>query len=109
MNDKVRTIIFKIAAILLLIGAVAYMSFPSIAAYIFAVGAAGITICYLTVPVKDMNFHERRLHRYNILSGVLCIFASGLMFNQKKEWIICLAIATIFQTVAVFSSPKKKQ
>lgn len=109
MSEKTRTIIFRISAILLLVGAVLYLNAPHVAAYIFAIGAAGITICYMTVSSAGMDFHQRRLHRYNILSGILCIFASGLMFNQRKEWIICLAIATIFQTVSAFSSSKKKK
>lgn len=76
MNEKARTIVFNISALLLLAGAGLYLALPVAAPYLFAVGAAGITVCYLTMPTKDMDFRRRRLHRYNIFAGLLCIFAS---------------------------------
>ena len=63
MNDKARTIVFNISALLLLAGAGLYLALPVAAPYLFAVGAAGITVCYLTMPTKDMDFRRRRLHR----------------------------------------------
>lgn len=108
MNDKVRTIIFQVSALLLLAGAGLYMIQPTIAPYLFAVGAAGLSICYFTLSTQKMDFRERRLHRYNIFAGLLCIFASGLMFNNQKEWVICLAIAAFLQIYTAFVTPKKK-
>ena len=48
MNEKARTIVFNISALLLLAGAGLYLALPVAAPYLFAVGAAGITVCYLT-------------------------------------------------------------
>lgn len=108
MNKKVRTIIFQISALLLLAGAALYIVQPIIAPYLFAFGAAGISLCYLTIPAKDLDFRERRLHRYNIFAGLLCIFSSGLMFNNQKEWVICLAISAFLQIYTAFITSKKK-
>ena len=73
MNEKARTIVFNISALLLLAGAGLYLALPVAAPYLFAVGAAGIAVSYLTMPTQDMNFRRRRLHRYNIFAGLLCI------------------------------------
>ena len=108
MNEKTRTNVFNVAALLLLTGAVMYLALSSIAPYLFAVGAAGIAICYLTMPTKDMDFRHRRLHRYNVFAGLLCIVASGLMFSARKEWVICLTIAAILQLYVAFITPKNK-
>lgn len=110
MNQRTRTIIFNLAAFALLAGAILHLTLWALAPYLFAVGAAGIAICYLTLPTKDFDFRERRLHRYNIFAGLLMIFASGLMFSNHKEWVLCLTIAAILQlyTAFVFSSKKKK-
>ena len=43
MNEKARTIVFNISALLLLAGAGLYLALPVAAPYLFAVGAAGIT------------------------------------------------------------------
>lgn len=70
MNEKARTIVFNISALLLLAGAGLYLALPVAAPYLFAVGAAGITVCYLTMPTKDMDFRRRRLHRYQHICRV---------------------------------------
>ena len=47
MNEKARTIVFNISALLLLAGAGLYLALPVAAPYLFAVGAAGIAVSYL--------------------------------------------------------------
>lgn len=107
MNQKARTILFIIAGLLILAGAVLFLSKWFLAPYLFSVGTAGMAICYLTLPTKDMEFRERRLHRFNIIASILMICASGLMFKDMKEWIICLTIAAILQLYASFVSARK--
>ena len=108
MNQKARTIIFNIAGLLILAGAVSFLTKWFLAPYLFAVGAAGIAVSYLTMPTQDMNFRRRRLHRYNIFAGLLCIFASALMFSGRKEWMICLTISALLQLYTAFVTPKKE-
>lgn len=107
MNQKTRTILFNIAGLLVLAGAVLYFIKWAYAPYLFAMGAAGMTVCYLTLSTQEMEFRLRRLHRFNIIAGVLMICASGLMFKDMKEWILCLTIAAILQLYSAFASPKK--
>lgn len=109
MNEKTRTYLFAIAGFLLLTGLFLYIFHSVVAPYMFAVGAAGIAVAYLTVPTKEMDFRLRRLHRYNVLSSLLCVFASALMFSQRKEWIICVTIFALIQLYTSFVKvPKKK-
>lgn len=108
MNNKVRTIIFSISGLLLLAGAALYLSKWSIAPYLFAVGSAGIAICYLTLSVKNEDFRRRRLHRLNLFASFLMIGASAFMFKHKTEWIACLLIAAILQLYTAFVTPSNK-
>lgn len=110
MNSKTRTLIFTISAFFILAGATLYLSvYQQIAPYLFSIGAAGFTVSYLTLPTKEMDFRTRRLHRYNIMAGILMIFASALMFAGRKEWVICLTIAAFFQLYTAFINPGKKE
>ena len=61
MNQQIRSIIFGVAGLLVLAGAVLFLTHWAVAPYLFAVGAAGIAVCYLTLPVKDLDF--RRIRR----------------------------------------------
>lgn len=56
MNQQIRSIIFGVAGLLVLAGAVLFLTHWAVAPYLFAVGAAGIAVCYLTLPVKDLDF-----------------------------------------------------
>lgn len=105
---KIRTILFVVSACLVLTGAALYLTQWTVAPYLFAVGAAGIAVNYLTTPVGDLDFRGRRLHRFNVMAGFLMVVASGFQFNGRKEWVICLFIAAILQLYTAFVSPKKE-
>lgn len=105
---RIRTILFVASACLVLAGAALYLTQWTVAPYLFAVGAAGIAVNYLTTPVGDLDFRSRRLHRFNVMAGFLMVVASGLQFNGRKEWVICLLIAAILQLYTAFVSPKKE-
>lgn len=107
MNQKARTILFNIAAVLVLVGAGLYLTQWALAPYLFAVGAAGVAVSYLTLPVKDLDFRRRRLHRFNVFAGLLMIVASGLMFSHRPEWVLCLTISAILQVYTAFVTPKE--
>ena len=64
MNQKARTIIFCIAGLLILAGAILFLTKWFLAPYLFAVGAAGMAVCHLTLSTKEMEFRERRLHPF---------------------------------------------
>ena len=105
---KIRTILFVVSACLVLAGAALYLTQWTVAPYLFAVGAAGIAVNYLTTPVGDLDFRGRRLHRFDVTAGFLMVVASGFQFNGRKEWVICLLIAAILQLYTAFVSPKKE-
>lgn len=106
MNQQVRTSIYNFSAILVVISAALYLTQWIYAPYLFALGTAGVTISYLTTPYRQLDFRRRRLHRLNIIAGVLMIAASSLMFKHRTEWILCLSIAAFLQLYTAFVTPK---
>lgn len=108
MNPRIRTTFFSLAAICMLCGAVLYFFQWFFAPYLFAFGSAGVAVCFLTLPVQEMDFRQKRLHRYNIFAGLLFVFASALMFSNRKEWVLCLTVGTIFLLYSAFASPSGK-
>lgn len=108
MNQQIRNIIFSLSGLLVLVGAVLYLTQWMYAPYLFAVGSSGIAVCYLTLSAKEMGLRQRRLHRSNVIAGLLMICASGFMFKDRTEWILCLTIAAILQVYTAFVSPKEK-
>lgn len=107
MSQSVRNILYVISGILLLSGAVLYIVKLAIAPYLFAMGSAGVLLCYLTLSTADMSFRQKRLHKFNVLAGFLMVIASALMFKGKIEWVLLLSIAAIFQAYAAFVGGNK--
>lgn len=107
MNPQTRTILFNFSGLCLLAGTILYITGWMYAPYLFAVGAAGIAVSHLTVPLKGLDVRRRRLHRFNVFAGLLMVFASGLMFSNQSEWIICLSIAAVLQLYTAFVMPRE--
>lgn len=107
MNTRTRTILFNLAAPLLLAGAILHFVKWAVAPYLFAFGAAGITIAYLTLPLTGLGPRGRRLHRTNIIAGLLLLLASGMLFAERKEWVLCLTISALLQLYTAFVRPKE--
>lgn len=107
MNPSVKTSIYNFSGILVIVGAVLYLTHWMYAPYLFALGTAGIAIVYLTTPYRELDFRRRRLHRFNVFAGILMIVSSALMFRNRTEWIACLFIAAVLQLYTAFVTPKK--
>lgn len=108
MNTQIRTIIYCVSAILVVVGAFLHFYTWEPAPYLFAVGAAGIAVCYMTISPKNMPFRKRRLNTFNVIAGLLLIVASGMMFAEQKEWVICLTISALLQLYTAFVTPKEE-
>ncbi|MDR0538078.1 MAG: hypothetical protein LBH04_08590 [Tannerellaceae bacterium] len=108
MFSNLRDIIYSASGLLLLAGAVLYLSQVFLAQYFFAVGAAGLAVSHLTAPVKHLSTRGRRLQTFNVIAGLLMLVASVFMFKRQNEWVICLAIAAILQCYAAFFGHKEK-
>lgn len=106
MNQRIRSLVFKCSAILLLAGAALYITKIFLAPYLFAAGAAGIALCRLTTPVKRLETRLRRLQTFHLIAGLLMLVASVYMFKRQNEWILCLTIAAILQLYASFVGRK---
>jgi hypothetical protein len=102
MNQPLRTIIFNCSAAASLIGAALYLTTLPFAAYLFALGSAGIAITHLSTPVKNLDTRRRRLQTFNVIAGLLMVVASVFMFKRQNEWILCLTISAILQLYASF-------
>lgn len=106
MNQQIRNYIFMFSAALVLGGAALFLTHWMYAPYIFAVGAAGITVSYMTVSYNNLGFRSRRLHRINVMAGISLIASSVFMFREKMEWVVFLLIAALLILYTSFVSPR---
>ncbi|MDR2232619.1 MAG: hypothetical protein LBE56_05775 [Tannerella sp.] len=104
----IRNNIYIFSAALVLAGAALYLIDWNYAPYIFAAGAAGVTVSYLTMPVKSTDLRTRRLQRQHIFAGIAMIVSSVFMFRHQMAWVVFLLIAAIFQLYSSFVMKDKE-
>jgi len=109
MNQQIRNYFFMFSGILVLAGAVTYITDWIYAPYLFAFGSAGIAVSFISTPYKNLGFRRRRLHRINVLAGVSMVAASVLMFEKRMEWVVFLLIAALLLLYTSFVTPRVKE
>ena len=106
MSQQIRNYIFIFSGALILTGAALYITHWVYSPYIYSLGAAGITVCFMTIPYKTLGFRRRRLHRINVIASVSIVASSVLMFREKMEWVVLLLIASLLLMYTSFVNPR---
>lgn len=106
MKETIKDIIFKASALLLLAGAVLplFMTAAWIP-YIFAIGAAGMSVIRLISPYKGKNVRLRRLVLIELFGTLMLLFASYLMFKGGTDWLVIFTISVALQVYTAFLIP----
>ena len=116
--SKLQNIIFAAGAMLMVVGAALGMILPTIAPYLFAVGALAFVAMQLQQSYEGSNFTISRLRRIMLMSDVLLIATAALMFADHgnpfgldhltwvnyihNNWVVLLLIAAVIQLYTVF-------
>ena len=74
--------------------------------YIFAVGAAGMSVIRLITPYRGKNTRLRRLVLIELFATLILLFASYLMFKGGNDWIVLLTISAFLQLYTSIAIPR---
>jgi hypothetical protein len=97
MNKKLAEGLFQVGGVLVLAGAILYITRLGIAPYLYLIGSAMIVISLFFTPIDNENHTIHRLYIQQILGYVFLFVSAILMFVMHgNEWIVCLAIACVF-------------
>ena len=107
MSSKSKEYLFYISSALLVLSAALYITGWNFIPYIYAVASAGVAIVYLTSPYKGDDLRLKRLNIQEALAALLLPFSSYLMFKDKNEWVLFLAISAFLQFYVAVIKGKK--
>lgn len=108
MKIDIKDIIFKTSSMLVVVGAVLpLIVHEEWVPYIFAVGAAGMSVIRLITPYRGKNTRLRRLSMIELLATLTLIFASYLMFKGGNDWIVLLTISAFLQLYTSIAIPQE--
>ena len=77
--------------------------------YVFAVGAAGMSVIRLITPYRGKNTRLRRLTLIELLATLMLLFASDLMFQDGNDWIVLLTISAFLQLYTSIVIPRERE
>ncbi|MBQ5775562.1 MAG: hypothetical protein IIW06_00980 [Bacteroidaceae bacterium] len=110
MKSNIKDIIFKASAMLVVVGALLPLFvFEEWVPYVFAVGAAGMSVIRLITPYRGKNTRLRRLTLIELLATLILLFASYLMFQDGNDWIVLLTISAFLQLYTSIVIPRERE
>ena len=77
--------------------------------YVFAVGAARMSVIRLITPYRGKNTRLRRLTLIELLATLMLLFASYLMFQDGNDWIVLLTISAFLQLYTSIVIPRERE
>lgn len=113
MASKWRDIVFKIGAVLLLIGAAGYPIYDRICFYIYVIGACFFSFMQFADHYDGRNLIVRRLRGQQIIGGICLLVTAVLMamqtynfgFARRNEWMVALAVSCVLELYTAFRIP----
>lgn len=104
MKDKLKDIIFKLSAVLIVLSAILYSFQPQMASYMMIVAVLAYIVCVFATRYPGKSIRGKRLHNMNAIAAILMAVSAYLMFVQNKVWVLCLfiaAILTLYSTIMI--------
>ncbi|MDD2299775.1 MAG: hypothetical protein PHQ67_09305 [Fermentimonas sp.] len=100
-----KSILFKISGVLILLSALLYMFYPAVAPWIMAFSVAVFSAITVTNPYPGKSIRGKRLFNLQILSCLLMIAATYLMFKNRSEWVLVMVAGAVFLLYSAFVLP----
>jgi len=92
----------RIAYILVLIAAAAWLFSPQLAAWGMAAGALGLLITHLSERYEGSDLRQRRNNRTRHILPLFYIATAYFMFRPGMNWLPCLCIAVALEAYTLW-------
>lgn len=100
---------FIAGAVMVLTGAVTYITEWPYSPYIYLLGAAFIALVQINLPLATTNKILKRLRIQQKFGGIILLLSAVFMFTTRgNEWIVCLAIASVLELYTAFRIPQEE-
>lgn len=102
-----KNLLYNISGVLILFSALLYMFYPGIAPWIMAFSVVLFSVVTVTSPYPGKSIRGKRLFNLQILSCLLMIVATYLMFKNRNEWVLVMVSGAVFLLYSSFVLPKE--
>lgn len=109
--------VFRVGAILMVLGLGMRLFVPEYSAYMVCLGAVLFASMQMLTRYDGSDFNLLRLRRQQLLSDIAFLFMAGAMFAQDHDmgpawmhdnlWVMLMVVATILQAYTAFRIPQE--
>ncbi len=110
-----QNIIFRIGAVLILVGAAGFIMYPVAGLYVFGIGVLMFTLMQAKTEYQGHNITLLRLRRQQLLACCCYVLSLVMMSMQlfrwgpcrRQEWVVVLTIGCVLELYTSFRIPQE--
>ncbi|MGV8962968.1 MAG: hypothetical protein ACOH2V_06275 [Candidatus Saccharimonadaceae bacterium] len=106
MNYNIKSILYKVSALLILVFTVAYSFIPEVSVWGMVVSVSMFSAITLSSPYPGKSIRGKRLFNFQVIACLLMVVATFLMYKQRNEWPLLLLISAIFLLYSAYALQK---
>lgn len=96
MKSNIKSLLYKVSAIFILVFTVVYSFQPTIAVWGMVVSVSLFSAITVTNPYPGKSIRGKRLFNFQVFACVLLVVATFLMYKGRTEWPLLLLVSAIF-------------
>ena len=100
---------FVVGAIMVLFGALVYVTGWELTPYIYTVGATLVALAQINSPSSSRRVAVKRLRRQQMFGALVLVLTGAFMlFTHGNEWIVSLTVAAILELYTAIRIPQEE-
>lgn len=107
MKYNIKSILYKVAALSILVFTVAFSFIPSVAVWGMVVSVSLFSAITLTTPYPGKSIRGKRLFSLQVIACLLMVVATFLMYKGRNEWPVLLLISAFLFFYSSIVLPKE--
>ena len=107
MKYNIKSVLYKVSALLILVFTILYSFYPTIAVWGMVVGVSLFSAITMSTPYPGKSIRGKRLFNFQVFACVLMVVATFLMYKGRNEWPLLLLVSAIFLFYSSFVLQKE--
>lgn len=106
MKYNIKSILYKVSALLILVFTIAYSFIPEVSVWGMVVSVSLFSAITMSSPYPGKSIRGKRLFSFQVIACMLMVVATFLMYKQRNEWPLLLLISAVFLFYSAFALHK---
>ncbi len=107
MKYNIKGILYKGAALSILVFTVAYSFIPTIAVWGMVASVSLFSAITMSTPYPGKSVRGKRLFNFQVIACLLMVVATFLMYKERNEWPLLLLISAVLFFYSSIILPKE--